>query len=256
MSRKKAHHEEHADETWLLPYSDLLTLLLALFIVMFAMSKIDNEKFENAREQFNVIFSGGSGMMEKDGTSIIPLHNVGVLESESGSTVSNTAMEEDKMTEIKEKIEEEIKASGYSDRVKVVLNNEGLEITIQDAVLFNSGDAEVLSSVYPMLLHISKILNALDNNIKIVGHTDDVPISTRKFRSNWDLSAIRAINVMTFLVEQGGLNPERFSIQGYGQYLPKYENSTETGRAKNRRVEIFLIRKYPLNDENTDSKEK
>lgn len=241
MSKKKRHQDEHVDETWLLPYSDLLTLLLALFIVMFSISNIDKEKYEKLSEQFNVIFSEAGGVLEGSGTIVIN-------EGTGPGNIDSITLEDDKMIEIKEKIEDEINRSGYSDKVKVVLNKDGLEIAIQEVVLFNSGEAEILQSVYPLLKQIATILKGIDNNIRVVGHTDNVPIHTEKYRSNWDLSAMRAINVMQFLVSQGGLIPERFSIEGYGEYLPKYDNSTEEGRAKNRRVEIFLARKYPLNN--------
>jgi len=240
MPEKKRRHEEHVDETWLLPYSDLLTLLLALFIVMFSISNLDKEKFKKISEQFSVIFSGGSGVLNEGGAAAISLKSSGA----GGLSLQN--IEENQMMKIKDSIEREIRDNGYQDKIKVNLNNEGLEISIQELVLFNSGEAEVLNSVTPMLLHVAKILNALDNHIKVTGHTDNVPIRNGKFRSNWDLSAMRAINVMTFLVEQGGLQPERFSIQGYSQYAPKYDNTTAAGRAKNRRVEIFLVRKYPV----------
>jgi chemotaxis protein MotB len=248
VAKKKVHAEEHADETWLLPYSDLLTLLLALFIVMFAISSVDKEKFERLSQQLHVVFAGGSGMSSSDGSSVIPmLPSGGKAPSEAG--VSKAEAEEDKMIEIRKKIEEEITSEGYSEKVRVGLGKEGLEISIQDVALFQSGEAEVLRSVSPLLLHISKLLAGLDNPIRIAGHTDNVPIQTAKFQSNWDLSAMRAINVMNFLTDQGGLDPERFSIQGYGQYSPKYDNATAEGRAKNRRVEIILIRKYPAENE-------
>ncbi|HYH04169.1 MAG TPA: flagellar motor protein MotB [Bacillota bacterium] len=234
MSNKKVHHEEHADETWLLPYSDLLTLLLALFIVMFAMSNLDKEKFEKISQEFDTILGGGSGLMERGGNS------AGVMPQ-----ISKHSVEEGKLNKIKDTIEKNINKDGYSDKIKVVLNKDGLEISIQEVALFNSGDAEVLDSFSPLLSQIAKLLNGLDNYITIAGHTDDIPIRNEKFRSNWDLSAMRAINVMNFLVEQGGISPERFSVQGYGQYSPKFSNSTAEGKAKNRRVEIFLIRKYP-----------
>lgn len=242
MSKKKVHHEEHVDETWLIPYADMLTLLLALFIVMFAMSKLDNEKMEKVSEQFNIIFSGGSGVLEKNGTSLIPMNNFPSLNEQ----------EEDKMTEIKLNIEKEIKSSGYSDKISITLDEKGLGISIQDVVLFNSGKADVLNNVNPMLLHISEMLKGLDNEIKVVGHTDNVPIKTAQFRSNWDLSAMRAINVMNFFIDSGGLDPARFAFEGYGEYSPKYDNSTDEGKAKNRRVEILLIRKYPIVQDNND----
>lgn len=243
MSKKRNYDEEHADEKWLLPYSDMLTLLLALFIVLFSISNVDKAKSEKLGQQFNDMFLGGSGMLEKDGESVIPMEQPGMPVTKPAS--NNSSIEEDTMNEIKRKIEQEIRDNGYSDKVKVIHGKEGLEISIQDVILFNSGDAEILNEVYPLLLEISKILKDMDNTIKIDGHTDNIPISPEKFRSNWELSSMRAINVMNFWVERGGLRPERFKVQGSGQYSPKYDNSTEEGRAKNRRVEISIIRKYP-----------
>ena len=130
-----------------------------------------------------------------------------------------------------------------------MLNSDGLEISIQDVVLFNSGEADVLNNLSPLLLEISNMLHGLDNEIKVVGHTDNVPIKNEKFRSNWDLSAMRAINVMNFMVDSGEISADKVSIQAYGEYMPKFSNTTEDGRAKNRRVEIFVVRKYPVDTE-------
>ena len=234
MRKKKQHHEEHVDEAWLLPYSDMLTLLLALFIVMFAMGQTDKVKLKAMSEQFNIIFAGGSGVMQSDGNSVIP------MEASPGQA------EYDKMTEVKKMLEEEITKEGYSDKVKVDLNNDGLQISIQDAVLFNTGEAEVINNLSPLLLEISKMIQGLDNQIKVAGYTDNVPIKNDKFRSNWDLSAMRAINVMNFMVNSGTISADKVSIQAYGEYMPKSENTTEAGRAKNRRVEIIVARKYPV----------
>lgn len=248
MSKKKQHHEEHVDEAWLLPYSDMLTLLLALFIVMFAMGQTDKAKFETMSEQFNIIFAGGTGVMHEDGNSVVPMNESGKSDTEFSSNNTATS-EQDKMTEVKKMLEEEISKEGYSDKVKVDLNNDGLEIAIQDVVLFNSGDADVLKDVSPLISKISGMLHGLDNQIKIVGHTDNVPINNGKFRSNWDLSAMRAINVMNFMVSTDGLNQNKVSVQAYGEQMPKFENTTEEGRAKNRRVEIIVVRKYPITEE-------
>lgn len=238
MGKKKVHHEEHVDETWLIPYADMLTLLLALFIVMFAMSQVDKEKLKKTSEQFNIIFAGGSGMLEQNASD---QSNMSVISS-------NSLLEEGKMNEVKKTLEKEISSTGYADKIKVGLNKDGLEISIQDVVLFNSGEAAVLKEVSPLLTQISKMLSTLDNNIKVTGHTDDKPISNEKFRSNWDLSAIRAINVMNFMVKTGEIHPQKLSIQAYGEYMPKFNNLTEEGKAKNRRVEIFIIRKYPVTE--------
>lgn len=246
MRKKKKNHEEHMDETWLLPYSDMLTLLLALFITMFAMGQIDKEKFNNVAKQFNVIFSGGSWISDGDGNSIV---SIGGPDGSDTTGMSDSQIEDTKMTEIKKNLEEEIEQEGYGDRIKIDLNGEGLEIAIQDVALFDSGDAEVLSDVSPILLKISNMLKELDNQIRVVGYTDNVPISNNKFRSNWDLSAARAINVMDFMVSYGGIKEENVSIQAYGQYKPKTSNDTEEGKAKNRRVEIYVVRNFPVDEE-------
>ena len=245
MGKKKEHHEEHVDETWLIPYADMLTLLLALFIVMFAMSKVDNQKFSQVSQQLNAIFAGGSGIIESSSgadsssmvNAIVEAANEAMAKASAG-----IAAEENKMNELKAKLDEEIAREGYSDKVVTELNKDGLYIAIQDVILFNSGEAVVLNEVNPLLTEISSLIRDLDNKIRIVGHTDNVPISTAKFRSNWDLSAMRAINVMNFMVDSGKLHPDKISIQAYGEYMPRFDNSTAVNRAKNRRVEIFIIR--------------
>ncbi|QAA34467.1 flagellar motor protein MotB [Clostridium manihotivorum] len=251
MKKKKEHHEEHVDETWLIPYADMLTLLLALFIVMFAMSKVDQQKLQRLSAEFSVIFSGGSSVMAEGGTSSTAVVQSEAANAGTATEKSNTEKEEDAMNEVKKNLESEIQSKGYSDKVKIELNKEGLEISIQDAVLFNSGDAQVLKTVNPLLVEISNMIKGLDNEIKVVGHTDNVPITTSKFRSNWDLSAMRAINVMNFMVGSGGVNTDKISIQAYGEHRPKYSNDTAEGRAKNRRVEIFIIRKYTQQTQTT-----
>jgi chemotaxis protein MotB len=246
MSKKKVHHEEHADETWLLPYSDMMTLLLALFIVLFAMGQTDQAKFNAMKNEFNSIFGGNKSILSSDGASLVPMDYPG---SETSTTVvdgkTKGTIEEDKMNDVKGKLEQEIKTSGYEDKVKVELNKDGLEISIQDVVLFNSGDADVLKGSERLLVDISRMLQSLENEIRVVGYTDNVPIKNAKFRSNWDLSSMRAVNVMNFMTTYGGLPPQKFSVQAYGEYKPKYDNATVDGRAKNRRVEIFIVRMYP-----------
>jgi chemotaxis protein MotB len=241
MKSKKQHHEEHVDETWLLPYSDMLTLLLALFIVMFAMSKVDQQKFQRLSQEFNAIFTGGTGILnDTGGKSKTALSTVGATSNKK----TNLVMEQDQMTQIKSKLQQEIKSGGYQDRIGINLNSEGLTISIQDNVIFNSGEAEVLSKFDPVLVHISNMIKPLDNDIRVSGHTDNIPIKSGKFNSNWDLSYERALNVMNFLVDIGQLKPQKFSIQAYGEYNNKYDNSTEAGRAKNRSVDILIVRKY------------
>jgi len=249
MKRRKQHHEEHADESWLLPYSDMLTLLLALFIVMFAMSKVDSEKFKQISQEFNTVFAGGSGVLEGSGGSS---GSANPIVNSSASSEANIIAEQDSMSKIKNSLDKDIKNDGYADKVKVNLTGEGLSISIQDTVIFNSGDADILNEFNPVIVKISNSIKALDNEIRISGHTDNVPIKNNKFRSNWDLSYMRAANVMNSMVDRGHITPGKFSIQAYGEYRPKYDNSTETGRAKNRSVDILIVRKYEINTKNAN----
>ncbi|WP_027626408.1 flagellar motor protein MotB [Clostridium lundense] len=243
MKGKKQHHEEHVDETWLLPYSDMMTLLLALFIVMFAMSKVDNQRAQQLSEQFNSILSGGTAVLQSGGTngSTIKIDEAIKLE-EAGSVA-----EQDKMLKVKNELEKDIKNDGYADKMQVELNGEGLTIKIQDSVAFKSGDSDILNQFTPVLVKISNMIRDLDNEIRISGHTDNVPIKNAKFRSNWDLSYMRASNVMNFMVDKCKIAQNKFSIQAYGEFRPKYDNSTEAGRAKNRSVDILIVRKYTSN---------
>lgn len=241
MRKKKQHHEEHVDESWLIPYADMLTLLLALFIVMFAMSKVDAEKFAKVSAGLNSAFMGGTSVLEKgdSGTSTDGTPSI-------VSDLSNGQIEEATMNAVKSQIEQEINAAGYSDKVEVSVNESGLEINIKDVILFDSAKADVKKESNPLLIQISQALKGLDNNIKIIGHTDNRPINNGEFRSNWDLSAMRAINIMQFMSQYGGLPEDKLSIEAYGEYKAKYDNSTQEGQAGNRRVEISILRKYPV----------
>lgn len=241
MRKKKQHHEEHVDESWLIPYADMLTLLLALFIVMFAMSKVDAEKFAKVSAGLNSAFMGGTSVLEKgdSGTSTDGTPSI-------VSDLSNGQIEEATMNAVKSQIEQEINAAGYSDKVEVSVNESGLEINIKDVILFDSAKADVKKESNPLLIQISQALKGLDNNIKIIGHTDNRPINNGEFRSNWDLSAMRAINIMQFMSQYGGLPEDKLSLEAYGEYKAKYDNSTQEGQAGNRRVEISILRKYPV----------
>ncbi len=248
MRRKKEHHEEHVDETWLIPYADMLTLLLALFIVMFAMSKVDAEKMKAVSGAFNAVFSGGTGVLEPDSKTEIPItppDGYVPVDPSGGSGLTGAELEESTMQGIKDSLEKELAKRGYGDKVGIELTGGGLDISIQDTVLFKSGDAAITGGVNPLLTQIAQLLQGLgDNDIRIVGHTDNVPIRNSTFKSNWELSSSRAITVMNFMVQSGGLNEKKLSIQAYAEFKPKHSNEDEAGRAKNRRVEIFIARKY------------
>ncbi|KMY53070.1 MULTISPECIES: flagellar motor protein MotB [Bacillaceae] len=241
MSKRKKHEEhEHMDESWLLPYADLLTLLLALFIVLFAMSSVDAKKFQLVSQAFNSAFQGGTGVM--DYPEISP------PETTSENNARNKAIsglkEQDKkeLSQMKVKIDQYISQNNLQNKVETVLSGEGLLLRIRDNVLFNSGVAEIREEDKKAAQEISRLLEMdLPRMVIISGHTDNIPIKTAEYESNWELSAMRAVNFMKVILENNKLDPRLFSAKGYGEYQPIASNATEAGRAKNRRVEILVL---------------
>ncbi len=245
------HHEEHMDETWLIPYADLLTLLLALFIVLYSSAQVDQKKFDQIRQAFSVAFSNGSPDLLNsmktvpqvtDGTpTTTPLQNV------SESTKNMAYMQEnEQLVQAKKVIDKYIADNNLTGELSTVLTEEGLMIRIKDTALFQSGSADLLSESRRFGAEIAKMLLVLPQKVVISGHTDTIPINTKEFPSNWDLSSKRALNFMRFLLTQEKLQPERFSAIGYGEYRPVTPNITEDDRSKNRRVEILIMRNVKL----------
>ncbi|MFC4098780.1 flagellar motor protein MotB [Paenibacillus xanthanilyticus] len=255
---KHAHHEEHVDESWLIPYADLLTLLLALFIVLFAMSSVDAKKFEEMAQAFNSALNGGNGIL--DNTSVMETGPVdGKKQNKDENNATSPAgqsqaakereaqkkKEQQELENLKKKVDNYIKANGLSTQLNTKLNQSQLMITISDNALFASGSATVKTDSRKLAYAIGNMLVAYnDYDIVVSGHTDNQPISTSEFKSNWDLSSSRAIRFMDILLSNKSLDPRHFSAIGYGEYRPLEDNNTAANRAKNRRVEVSIIRKY------------
>ncbi|WP_046174796.1 flagellar motor protein MotB [Domibacillus indicus] len=238
MAKHKRHkkHEDHVDESWLIPYADLLTLLLALFIVLFASSSIDAQKFQAIASAFNNELEGGSGVLDFPS----PVSNPSMSETEEQENLK--AADRKELQEMQEKMTAYIKENNLEDKVETALSGEGLLLRIRDNVLFSSGDAEIQSAQIQSARDISKLLIMdIPRNIIISGHTDNIPISTVQYDSNWELSAMRAVNFMKEILKNEQLDPRLFSAKGYGEYQPIASNDTEPGRAQNRRVEILIL---------------
>ncbi|NMO97890.1 flagellar motor protein MotB [Paenibacillus lemnae] len=264
MSKKTRHepHEEHADESWLLPYADLLTLLLALFLVLYAMSATDAKKFQEMSEAFNTVLSGGVSVLDYSNTqpSKQPADE-GVNKAISAAPVSvpkkddKTArdalmkQEQQELENLKKKLDKYIKDNGLSTELSTKLNHSQLMITIRDNALFASGEATVKDDARKLAKAISQMLQQVPAyDIIVSGHTDNVPMNSVKYPSNWDLSSDRALQFMKILLLNESLDPKRFMPIGYGEYHPIATNATTAGRAKNRRVEVSIIRKYQDNN--------
>lgn len=243
---KKQPSEYKTDESWLIPYGDMLTLLLALFIILFASSSLDAQKFEQMVESLSAAFHGG----QVGGASVITeTEDDSPSGQDSGSTPppanpfdGEKEREMEDLRELQRKINTYIKQNNLELSLKTELTEGGLVITILDHALFDTGSATVKPESRKLAKEISNLL-VMDppRHVEIVGHTDNVPIYNERFRSNWDLSAMRAINFLYIILENDKLDPAYFSFRGHGEYMPVATNDTAEGRQQNRRVEVKIL---------------
>lgn len=241
--RRRRKKDETISESWLLPYADMLTLLLALFIVLFAMSSLDAQKFRNLAQSLSSVFTSGTGIMEYPSPEEI------MVPEEVVTDPSNSAsfLELQDLIELQQKIDDYIVNNNLSSRLTTHLSGEGLRITILDNALFDSGSAEIKSDARQLGEEIANfIVSDPPRHVTISGHTDDVPIHNADYSSNWHLSVMRAINFMEVLLENDNLEPDFLSAKGYGEYRPIAENDSDENRAKNRRVEVLISPNYDL----------
>lgn len=230
MKRKKSDDERENLERWLITYSDLITLLLAFFIMMYTFSKQDAQKYQEVSENLKMIFSGGSGVLSggtggRSATGMLP-----------GASNAN-GVERQLQSEV-----EAIAKSVNHDRSITVLRDErGIVIRVMDKAFFDEGKADLKGSAIEALAKIGPIIKNSNNAVRIEGHTDNTPISTGEFRSNWELSVRRATEVVRHLIERYDLSPRKISASGYAEYQPIASNDTLRNRALNRRIEIILL---------------
>jgi chemotaxis protein MotB len=246
---KHKHHEEHVDESWLIPYADLLTLLLALFIVLFATSQSDKKKMEQMAEVFTDILSGQTGIMD----SMAPFRKVKpdtgntpdapAQTGDKGGGGAKAAQEETDLIQLKNDVDEFSKMNSLPGYLSTSITGEGLMISIKSVALFSSGSSALMPEADRIAAGIAELLENYDQSVVVAGHTDDVPSGTVP---NWDLSSARALSFMKEMLNDPRLNPARFSSAGYGEYHPIVPNITEENRQLNRRVEVLVKRKFPM----------
>lgn len=230
---------------WMTTFSDLMTLLLVFFVLLYSFSVMDVEKFEG----FIAALKNQLGVLEA-GKTITPNPNI-----DAGTLGQDYAQAPENIRQVMEELNNYIEANNLSDRVQVEQKRKGLVISLTGEILYQLGRAEIRDQGKEILTRISNILTEIPNDIMIEGHTDDLPIRTNEFPSNWELSTARAVNVIKFLIEEKNFNPARLSAAGYSEYRPVADNSTAAGRAENRRVEIVVLNsQYTVNNsDNTDN---
>jgi chemotaxis protein MotB len=208
-------------------YADFITLLFAFFVVMFAASQADRNKAKQASAAVQAAFDGPP-RESKSTTSSGPI---------SGAAERRPASLEPALKLLAKELESEIAAG----KMQVRMEARGLVVSLSQSAFFPSGEDAVEPSTYGSLEKVAGAIRNLPNSIRAEGHTDAIPIHTPRFRSNWDLSAARAIAVMQLLRDRWGIAPGRMAVTGYADTVPLEDNGSETGRARNRRVDIVVL---------------
>ncbi len=251
MARKKKPEEHANHERWLVSYADFITLLFAFFVVMYSISSVNEGKYRVLSDSISSAFNPSqAGLPIKLNNPLKPpIVSPAAMSSADFSTTQNLsayggveASREDKINlrKIAARISKDLAPLIDDKLVKVKKNDLWIEIEIKSSILFGSGKASLQATSRPVLRDVAKVLSDFNNQIQVEGFTDNVPIATENFRSNWELSAARAATVV-HLFSRAGVKPSRLSAVGYGEFKPVADNTTAKGRQANRRVKIIVL---------------
>jgi chemotaxis protein MotB len=255
--KREPEAEKENNERWLLTYSDLITLLMIFFVVLYAMSNVDAQKFRAMADSLNKALGGGRpaalDINEKPGGPKVIGETTPELSTEKAtnnkneSDAENINLENITIEQIKTKLDNYANEYNVQNTLVSYIEERGLVVSIKDTLLFDSGSAVISANAHVLLEKISKVLLDVPNYIRIEGHTDNVPISTKQFQSNWELSVLRATNVLQLMANEGHISPGRLSAAGYGEFRPITPNIDTESHARNRRVDIVILRtKYDI----------
>ncbi len=266
MAKKKQEEAPKGSPAWMATFSDLMNLLLCFFVLLFSMSTVDAAKFEmvvaSLQSTFSVLPAGGSSIGEGEliSSGVSQLKDFSIYFEQLSSDESEEIQEDDKEQSVKESYQEEalkeseqmaeevsrqIEESGIQNQVEVDFNAQYVLLTLNGALLFDSGHSEIREDAYPLIDKIGAILNNYSGNIiEIEGHTDNVPISNSKYENNDVLSMYRALSVADYVRSITDLDASLIKSSGRGEYVPVADNATPEGRARNRRVEVKIYNSY------------
>jgi chemotaxis protein MotB len=259
--KRGAEQNDHPDERWLVTYADLMTLLVALFMVLFSISSVNKSKFETLQHSLQDAFSGrilpgGKSIKESGGTDNIatpaPDAPTSTLQpyvggrSKEATQAAGQTKEQQDFTKLKQEIDAYAAQKGLSGKVKTAITPDGLSIRLlTDNLLFDSGSAIPRRDAMGLLSKLANVLGSQpDHQLVVEGNTDDVPIRSGEFPDNWALSTSRAESIVRTFAHDG-ITPKRMTAAGRGEFKPVAPNTTAGGRSLNRRVEILVPRVTP-----------
>ena len=263
--RKRGAESGGGAPEWMTTFSDLMTLLLTFFILLYSFSSVSNDKFMKAAGSLSdsfvgsgqkSILTGGQWIPEKndhaasgDSASLSEAEEATVqavkaeaARAESLAAESQTMIAVDpEVVKMYQEVIDFVEKNGLSEEISLSMDADGVYMNVKAAILFAPGSAVITESGRPAVQKVAELISNFENKVVIEGHTDNIPHHDQKFDSNWELSAGRAIAVLRHLVEQRNIDPSRLSAVGYGEYNPLVPNDTAEQRAANRRVNIVLV---------------
>jgi chemotaxis protein MotB len=230
---------EHGPETggllrWLITYADLITLLLAFFIILYALNRTQEVKFTLIAQALSKEFNSTSIVGQSPGPSIV--------EGISGTRAHGPNTELQQLSRLQSALQQAIDQAGLGHQVSITSSPVGVAISVQAHLLFPTGRAELNPDAITLLHQLGQVLTRVPNAIEVAGYTDSTPIHTPKYPSNWQLSAMRAANVAYTLASVPGMDPKRLFVTAWSKYHPVATNATPEGRQQNRRVNIIILR--------------
>ncbi len=220
-------HEMEYGSNWLITYSDMITIILCFFIVFFTMTAEEASLLESMKDSLAI--------------EVDDLSQENVKLKKEKESLSEILLGINEEGDSSESFMEFLEENNLLESVYIIEDDTGLIIRFKDGVLFSSGKANVSENGYKILEEIGEKVQGLSNLIVVEGYTDNIPIKTNEYPSNWELSTARAIGVAKFMIEDMGIEEERISVTGYGEQNPIDTNETEEGRANNRRIEITIL---------------
>lgn len=258
MSRGRRKKQEETDvdagmERWLLSYSDFITLLMVFFIMLYALSKVDVDKYNALAQSLSVVLTGSSIQeMKTPGPSLAP----GVAGEQNLKQAQEILEAVGQLAEVQKQIDQFIQtdqnevagitmgesSTKLADYIDIIQQERGLVISIKDTLLFPSGSDELNPQARLVIIKLGTALQQIPNQLRVEGHTDDLSINTERFPSNWELSIARATTVLHVLQRDVGIQAQRLSVVGYGEFNPLVPNTNAANRSKNRRVDIVILK--------------
>jgi chemotaxis protein MotB len=255
MRRRERRRGHASHERWLVSYADFITLLFAFFVVLYASSKADQKKQQQVSQAINSAFRA-LALFPDSARKLAGLKNVSAISQDKPVTPMNIVMGEDLLSptqvkqdlaKVQQQLERMLSNQIAEHTVSIQMGRDGLVISLREAGFFNSGSAVPQAATLPVLREIASVLGKTPYNVRIEGHTDNLPIHNALFDSNWELSSARATRIARIFVDTRSILAEHLSATGYAEFHPVANNDTDSGRAENRRVDLVVMPQTSVN---------